>query len=88
VSHPRRSGPDTPRGRENSSPAISQPVTRLGLAATAVLIFVVALAAAYLAAHGWSHTVQQLVHAAPSPAPTTAGARRRIELDPSTHLTR
>jgi ABC-type branched-subunit amino acid transport system ATPase component len=64
LSHPRRTGPDTPRGRENSSPAISQPVTRLGLAATAVLIFVVALAAAYLAAHGWSHTVQQLVHAA------------------------
>jgi ABC-type branched-subunit amino acid transport system ATPase component len=64
VSHPRRAGRDTPRGRENSSPAISRPVTRLGLAATAVLIFVVAVAAAYLAAHGWSHTVQQLVHTA------------------------
>jgi ABC-type cobalamin/Fe3+-siderophores transport system ATPase subunit len=63
VSHPRRSGRDTPRGRENSSPAISRPVTRLGLAATVVLIVVVAVAAAYLAAHGWSHTVQQLVHA-------------------------
>jgi energy-coupling factor transporter ATP-binding protein EcfA2 len=63
VSHPRRSGPDTPRGRDKSSPAISRPVTRLGLAATAVLIFVVAVAAVYLAAHGWSHTVQQLVHA-------------------------
>ena len=62
VSHPRRAGGDTPRGRENSSPAISRRVTRLGLAATAVLIFVVAVAAAYLAAHGWSHTVQQLVH--------------------------
>jgi ABC-type branched-subunit amino acid transport system ATPase component len=63
VSHPRRGGRDTPRGRETSSPAISRPVTRLGLAATAVLIFVVAVAAAYLATHGWSHTVQQLVHA-------------------------
>jgi hypothetical protein len=62
VSHPRRAGRDTPRGRENSSPANSRPDTRLGLAATAVLIFVVAVAAAYLAAHGWSHTVQQLVH--------------------------
>jgi ABC-type branched-subunit amino acid transport system ATPase component len=77
VSHPRRSGPDTPRGRENSSPAISRPVTRLGLAATAVLIFVVAVAAAvFLAAHGWSHTVQQLVHALrhlPQPLRTLVG---------------
>jgi hypothetical protein len=64
VSHPPRAGRDAPRGRENRSPAIRRPVTRLGLAATAVLIFVVAVAAAYLAAHGWSHTVQQLVHAA------------------------
>jgi ABC-type branched-subunit amino acid transport system ATPase component len=63
VSHPRRSGRDTPRGRENSRPAISQRVTRLGLVATAVLIFVIAVAAALLAAHGWSHTLQQLVHA-------------------------
>ena len=63
VSDPRRSGRDAPRGRENSSPAIGQRVTRLGLAATAVLIFVVAVAAAFLVAHGWSHTVQQLVHA-------------------------
>jgi ABC-type branched-subunit amino acid transport system ATPase component len=55
-------GRDTPRGRENSSPANSRPVTRLGLAAIAVLIVVVAVAAAYLAAHGWSHTVQQVVH--------------------------
>jgi ABC-type branched-subunit amino acid transport system ATPase component len=63
VSYPRRSGPDTPCGLETSSPAISQRVTRLGLAATAMLIFVVAVAAAaFLAAHGWSHTVQQLVH--------------------------
>ena len=64
VSHPRRNWRDTPRGRENSSPAISRPVTRLGLAATAVLIFVVVVAAAYLAAHRWSDTVQQLVHTA------------------------
>jgi ATPase subunit of ABC transporter with duplicated ATPase domains len=63
VPHPRRAGRDTPRGRENSSPAIRPRVTRLGLAATAVLIFVVAVAAAFCAAHGWSHTVQQLVHA-------------------------
>ena len=63
VSHPRRSGRDAPRGRENSSPAIGQRVTRLGLVATAVLIVVVAVAVAYLAVHGWSHTVQQLVHA-------------------------
>ena len=63
VPHPRRAGGDTPRGRDKSSPAIRRRVTRLGLAATAVLIFVVAVAAAYLAAHGWSHTVQQLVHA-------------------------
>ena len=41
VSDPPRSGRDTPRGRDNSSPAISQRVTRPGLAATAVLIFVV-----------------------------------------------
>jgi hypothetical protein len=38
VSHLRRSGRDTPRGRETSSPACSRPVTRLGLAATAMLI--------------------------------------------------
>ena len=63
MSHPRRAGGDTPRGRDKSSPAIRRRVTKLGLAATAVLIFVVAVAAAYLAAHGWSHTVQQLVHA-------------------------
>jgi hypothetical protein len=63
VSHPRRAGPDTRRGREDSSPAISHRVIRLGVVAIAVLIFVVAVAAAYLAAHGWSHTVQQLVHA-------------------------
>lgn len=63
VSHPPRAGRNTPRGHENSSPAISQRVTRLGLAATAMLIVVVAVAAAaFLAAHGWSHTVQQLVH--------------------------
>jgi energy-coupling factor transporter ATP-binding protein EcfA2 len=76
LSHPRRSGPDTPHGRENSSPAISRPVTRLGLAATVVLIVVVAVAAAYLAAHGWSHTVQQLVHALrhlPQPVRTLVG---------------
>ena len=76
VSHPRRSGPDTPHGREESSPAISQRVTRLGLAATAMLIFMVAVAAAYLAAHGWSHTVQQLVHALrhlPQPLRTLVG---------------
>jgi hypothetical protein len=63
VSHLRRAGGDTPRGRDKSSPAISRPVTRLGVGATAVLIFVVVVAAAYLAAHGWSDTVQQLVHA-------------------------
>jgi ABC-type cobalamin/Fe3+-siderophores transport system ATPase subunit len=63
VSHPRRSGRDTRRGREDSSPASPRPVTRLGLAATAVLIVVVAVAAAFCAVHGWSHTVQQLVHA-------------------------
>ena len=63
VSHPPRGGRDTLRGRENSSPAIGQRVTRLGVAVTAVLIFVVAVAAAYLAAHGWSHIVQQLVQA-------------------------
>jgi ATPase subunit of ABC transporter with duplicated ATPase domains len=76
VSHPRRSGPDTPRGRDKSSPAISQRVTRLGLAATAGLIVVVAVAAAFLAAHGWSHTVQQLVHALrhlPQPLRTLVG---------------
>ena len=76
VSHPPRAGRDTPHGRENSSPAISRPVTRLGLAATAMLIFVVAVAAAYLAAHGWSHTVQQLVHALrhlPQPLRTLVG---------------
>jgi hypothetical protein len=76
VSHPRRSGPDTRRGRETSSPAISWPVTRLGLAATVVLIFVVAVAAAFCAAHGWSHTVQQLVHALrhlPQPLRTLLG---------------
>jgi hypothetical protein len=76
VSHPRRSGPDTPRGRETRSPAISQRVTPLGLAATAVLIFVVAVAAAFLAAHGWSHTVQQLVQALrhlPQPVRTLVG---------------
>jgi ABC-type cobalamin/Fe3+-siderophores transport system ATPase subunit len=76
VSHARRSGPDTPRGRENSSPAISRPVTRLGLAATAVLIVVVAVAAAFCAAHGWSHTVQQLAHALrhlPQPLRTLVG---------------
>jgi hypothetical protein len=76
VSHPRRSGPDTPRGRETRSPAISQRVTPLGLAATAVLIFVVAVAAAFCAAHGWSHTVQQLVHALrhlPQPVPALVG---------------
>ena len=87
VSHPRRTGRDTPRGRENSSPAISRPVTRLGLAATAVLIFVVAVAAAYLAAHGWSHTVQQLVHAArhlPRPLRALVGGS---SLDSSTQLT-
>jgi hypothetical protein len=28
-----------------------------------MLILVIAVAAAYLAAHGWSHTMQQLVHA-------------------------
>ena len=63
VYHPPRAGRDTPREREKSSPAIRPRVTRLGLAATAVLIFVVAVAAAFCAAHGWSHTVQQLVHA-------------------------
>jgi ABC-type branched-subunit amino acid transport system ATPase component len=76
VSHPRRSARDTPHGRENSSPAISRPVTRLGLAATVVLIVVVAVAAAYLAAHGWSHTMQQLVHALrhlPQPVRTLVG---------------
>ena len=76
VSHPRRAGGDTPRGRDKSSPAIRRRVTRLGLAATAVLIFVVAVAAAYLAAHGWSHTVQQLVHALrhpPQPVRTLVG---------------
>ena len=62
VSHPGSSGRDIRGGRENSSPAISRPVTRLGVAAIAVLIFVVAVAAAYLAAHGWSDTLQQLVH--------------------------
>jgi hypothetical protein len=77
VSHPRRSGPDTPRGRDNSSLAISKGVTRLGLAVTAVLIVVVAVAAvAFLAAHGCSHTVQQLVHALrhlPQPLRTLVG---------------
>jgi ABC-type branched-subunit amino acid transport system ATPase component len=76
VSHLRRSGPDTPRGRETSSPAISRPVTRLGFAATVVLIVVVAVAAAFCAAHGWSHTVQQLVHALrhlPQPVRTLVG---------------
>jgi ATPase subunit of ABC transporter with duplicated ATPase domains len=76
VSRPPRSGRGTPRGRDKSSPAISQRVTRLGLAATAVLIFVVAVAAAFLAAHGWSHTVQQLVHALrhlPRPLRTLVG---------------
>ena len=73
VSQLRRSGHDTPRGREKSTPAISQPVTRLGLAATAMLIVVVAVAAAFLAAHGWSHTVQQLGHALPHlPQPVRA----------------
>jgi ABC-type branched-subunit amino acid transport system ATPase component len=76
VSHPPRARRDTPHGHENSSPAISRPVTRLGLAATAMLIFMVAVAAAYLAAHGWSHTVQQLVHALrhlPQPLRTLVG---------------
>ena len=76
VSHPPRAGRDTPHGRENSSPAISRPVTRLGLAVTAMLIFVVAVAAAYLAAHGWSHSAQQLVHALrhlPQPLRTLVG---------------
>jgi ABC-type branched-subunit amino acid transport system ATPase component len=76
VSHPRGSGRDTPRGRDNSSPAISRRVTRLGLAGTVMLIVVVAVAAAYLAAHGWSHTVQQLVHALrhlPQPVRTLVG---------------
>jgi hypothetical protein len=63
VSDPRRTGRDTPRVHETSSPALGQRVTRFGLAATAVLIFMVAVAAALLAAHGWSHTVQQFVHA-------------------------
>jgi energy-coupling factor transporter ATP-binding protein EcfA2 len=63
VCHPRRAGRGTPRGGEQSNPAISRPVTRLGLAATAVLIFVVVVAAAFCAARGWGHTVQQLVHA-------------------------
>jgi len=76
ASHPRRSGRSTPLEREKSNPAISQRVTRLGLAATAALIFVVAVAAAFLAAHGWSHTVQQLVHALrhlPQPLRTLVG---------------
>jgi len=76
ASHPRRSGRGTPLEREKSNPAISQRVTRLGLAATAALIFVVAVAAAFLAAHGWSHTVQQLVHALrhlPQPLRTLVG---------------
>jgi ABC-type branched-subunit amino acid transport system ATPase component len=76
LSHPRRSGRDTPRGREKSSPAITHRVTRLGLAGTVVLIVVVAVAAAFCAAHGWSDTVQQLVHALrhlPQPVRTLVG---------------
>jgi hypothetical protein len=78
LSHPRRSGPDTPCLHEMSSPALSQRVTRLGLAGTAVLIFMVAVAAALLAAHDWSHTVQQLLHALdhlPQPLRALIGAR-------------
>jgi ABC-type cobalamin/Fe3+-siderophores transport system ATPase subunit len=76
VSHPPRAGRDTRRGRENSSAAISRRLTWLGLAATAVLIVVVAVAAAYLAAHGWSHGAQQLVQALrhlPQPLRTVVG---------------
>jgi hypothetical protein len=76
ASHPPRSGRGTPLERKKSKPAISQRVTRLGLAATAALIVVVAVAAAFLAAHGWSHTVQQLVHALrhlPQPLRTLVG---------------
>jgi hypothetical protein len=48
-----------------------------------VLIFVVAVAAAYLAAHGWSHTVQQLVHAArhlPRPLRALVGGSAGVHL--------
>ena len=74
--HPRRSSRRAPHGREKRSPAISQPVTPLRLGAIAVLIFIVAVAAAFLAMHGWSHTVRQLVHALghlPEPLRTLIG---------------
>ena len=78
VSESCRTGRDTPRGHDTSSPALSQRVTRLGLAATAVLIFMVAVAAAVLAAHGWSHMVQQLGNALgylPQPVRALIGGR-------------
>ena len=59
---PRHGGREAHRLPKMRSPAISQRVTRRGLILTTVLIFVVAVAAAYLAAHGWSHTAQQAIH--------------------------
>lgn len=73
-----RTGRDMPRGQDTGSPALSRRVTRLGVAATAVLIFMLAVAAAVLAAHGWSHMVQQLGHAfgyLPPPVRALIGGR-------------